>query len=226
MPRDGAPAFAPEPFGELRPGHYGVIYADPPWRFNTWSEKGRGRCPDGRLPRPQSRRNAPARHYETMSLDDIRSLPVSLLAAPDCVLFLWAIDPFLPKAIELATGWGFRYQTIGFYWMKLRREGSTRHKLHEEPAHKLYPMGNGYWTRANPEQCLLFTRGKPKRRDASVRKLIIAPRREHSRKPAEAATRIEQLCAGPYLELFARERRPGWDAWGAEVGKFEAERAV
>ncbi len=82
-------------------------------------------------------------------------------------------------------------------------------------------MGCGYWTRANPEICLLGTRNNPKRISRAVRQLIVAPRREHSRKPDEARARIEQLVAGPYCELFARDRRPGWEAWGAEVGQFD-----
>jgi N6-adenosine-specific RNA methylase IME4 len=83
-------------------------------------------------------------------------------------------------------------------------------------------MGLGYWTRANTEPCLLATRGKPKRLNADVRQLIIEPRREHSRKPDCVHSRIERLVAGPYLELFARAPRKGWDVWGNETAKFEA----
>jgi N6-adenosine-specific RNA methylase IME4 len=95
----------------------------------------------------------------------------------------------------------------------------------------LYNDGNfftglGFWTRANPEPCLLATRGKPHRCSASVRKLIVSPRREHSRKPDEVYERIEALCQGPYLELFARFARPGfsrpgWDLWGREADASE-----
>lgn len=80
-------------------------------------------------------------------------------------------------------------------------------------------MTLGYWTRSNSEVCLLATKGAPKRLNADVRQAIIEPRREHSRKP-DIHTRIERLVAGPYLELFARRTRPGWDSWGNEVGKF------
>lgn len=83
-------------------------------------------------------------------------------------------------------------------------------------------MGTGYWTRANPEQCLLFTRGSPKRLSASIEKLIVSPRREHSRKPDEIYERIEKLVGGPYLELFSRQERAGWKTWGNQVGKFSA----
>ena len=82
-------------------------------------------------------------------------------------------------------------------------------------------VGMGYWTRANTEPCLLATRGKPKRLNADVRQGIIAPRREHSRKPDGIHERIERLVAGPYLELFARQSRPGWTTWGNETTKFD-----
>lgn len=204
--------------GRPRDG-YGAIHADPAWQFQLWSTKGMGRSPDGQS-RAAQRQNRPENHYKTMPLADIKALPVGSLAARDCVLFLWCVNPLLPQAIEVGEAWGFEYRTIAFVWAKLRREGSTRHKLHEETWHKLFPMGTGYWTRANPELCLLFTRGKPKRLSASVRTLLIAPRREHSRKPDEARARIEKLVAGPYLELFAREPAPGWDAWGNQVERF------
>jgi N6-adenosine-specific RNA methylase IME4 len=75
----------------------------------------------------------------------------------------------------------------------------------------------GYWTRANPEDCWLFTRGDPQRLHADVRQLIFAPLMEHSRKPDEWLARSERLVEGPYLELNARRRRPGWTAWGDEL---------
>ena len=210
------------PFGDLQPNHYGAILADPPWRFETWSALGRDRCPDAPITRNQSRQNRPERHYATMTLEDIKALPVDRLASRDCILFLWAVDSMLPQALDVGAAWGFKYKTVGFYWSKLRRHGSRRHLLHDEPDHKLFPFGTGYWTRSNPEQCLLFTRGKPKRLARNVRKLIVAPRRDHSQKPDEAAERIEALCGGPYAELFARQCRPGWDAWGNELDKFGA----
>lgn len=157
-----------------------------------------------------------------MTIDDIKALPVADVAARDCVLILWYVAPLLPEALEVGRAWGFAYKTSGFTWAKLRRVSSKRHQLHDDHWHKLFPIGTGYWTRANPEQCLLFTRGRPKRLSAAVRELIVAPRREHSRKPDEQYVSIEQLVAGPYLELFARSARPGWTAWGNEVGKFDA----
>ena len=81
--------------------------------------------------------------------------------------------------------------------------------------------GLGFWTRANPEPCLLATRGAPKRLAGDVPKLLIAPRRQHSRKPDETYARIERLLPGPYLELFARQSRAGWDGFGDQGELFD-----
>lgn len=199
---------------------FGAILCDPPWRFATWSAKGRDRCPDASMTRNQSRQNSPERHYKTMDLDAIKAMPISKIAAKDCLLFLWAVDPMLPEALEVGRGWGFTYKTVAFYWAKQRRATSTRGSSDD------FPMGTGYWTRANPEMCLLFSRGKPKRLSTSVRKFIVSPRREHSQKPDEIYGRIEALVAGPYLELFARQRWPGWAAWGQQVDRFTKEQAA
>ena len=83
-------------------------------------------------------------------------------------------------------------------------------------------IGMGYWSRKESEICLLATRGKPKRVNADVRQVIQAKRRQHSRKPDEIYSRVERLVAGPYLEMFARQRWPGWDAYGDQVDQFEA----
>lgn len=206
--------------GPLPMGPFRCILADPPWRFATFSDKGRDRCPDAPLTRNQSRQNSPARHYDTMPLQDIKNLPVSDVAADDCLLLMWAVDPMIPEAIEVGKAWGFTYKTIGFYWAKQRRLTSTRGKQFEDESHRMFPMGTGYWTRANPEVCLLFTRGAPKRQATDIRKLIVAPRREHSRKPDEVHAHVERLVNGPYLEMFARTERPGWTAWGNQTDRF------
>jgi len=198
---------------------YGAILIDPPWRFATWSVKGRDRCPDAPVTRNQQRQNKPERHYPTMTDADIAALPVRDLAADDAVLFMWAVDPLIPLALKLGEDWGFKYKTVGFYWIKERRnkgENNSRPHVKSRP----FPMGTGYWTRANPETCLLFTCGKPKRISAGVEKLVVSPRREHSRKPDEVYDRIQSLVGGPYLEMFARQQWPGWDSWGNETGKF------
>ncbi|MBK8908179.1 MAG: DNA methyltransferase [Rhodospirillales bacterium] len=181
---------------------YRVIYADPPWTFATYSRKGKGRSPEA--------------HYDCMTLEHIKALPVAEWAADDCVLLLWATDPLLERAFDVIRAWGFTYKTVGFYWAKLNKGDGA-----PGAEQRSFFTGMGFWTRANPEQCLLATRGHPKRRSTSVRKLVVAPRREHSRKPAEVHDRIEALCEGPYLEMFARSARAGWDAWGQEVGVLD-----
>ena len=187
---------------------FGVIYADPPWTFKTWSDEGKNRSPEN--------------HYGCMSLADIEALPVAEIAADDCALFLWATDPLLPKALKLIEAWGFEYKTIAFVWAKLNKS-APRMMFNE----KDFFTGLGYWTRANPELCLLATRGKPKRVSKAVRRLVIAPRREHSRKPDEVADRIGQLMGDvPRIELFARETRDGWQAWGDEAHKFDTPQRV
>lgn len=184
-----------------RAGEYACILADPPWRYEVWSGKGTARSADN--------------HYSTMKAADIAALPVSEIAAPDCVLFIWVTWPTLLQAIELISAWGFAYKTCAFDWMKAH---AGQIDMFRDDADAL--MGMGYWTRANSEPCLLATRGKPKRLSKGVRQGIIEPRREHSRKPDCAHGRIEQLVPGPYLELFSRQARPGWDSWGNEVDKF------
>jgi N6-adenosine-specific RNA methylase IME4 len=184
------------PFAGLRPVHYGAILADPPWRFSARSDKGQGRAPE--------------RHYPTMTLADIKALPVQLLAAEHCALFLWVCDPLLPQGLEVMRAWGFTFKTVAFTWAKRTRRDSGWH------------AGLGYWTRGNPETCLLGTIGAPARQARDVRQLIVAPLREHSRKPEEVRDGVERLVPGPYCELFARSARPGWHAWGNQVGRFAA----
>ena len=194
--------------GPPRAGEYKVIYADPPWRFATYSDKGKGRSPEA--------------HYDCLSLDEIKALPVGKWAAGDAVLLLWATDPLLPRALEVIEAWGFTYKTVGFYWVKLNKSAAPI-TLGDGPllSERDFFTGLGFWTRANPEPCLLAARGHPKRLAGDVQKLLIAPRREHSRKPDDAYGRIERLLPGPYLELFARQSRPGWDAWGNQPGLFD-----
>ncbi len=178
---------------------YGVILADPPWPFATWSHKGQGRSGEA--------------HYSTMSHEDINSIPVESWAADDAVLFLWVVQTQLPQAVTLIDRWGFTFKSVAFAWVK----GAG---LPLFPDDVRTQMGMGKWTRAEYEQCWLATRGKPKRLHADVRQVILDKRREHSRKPDEIYSRIERLVAGPYLEMFARQQWPGWDVWGNETDKF------
>jgi N6-adenosine-specific RNA methylase IME4 len=198
-------------FDGLQLGSYAAILADPPWRFRTYDNR---EVVTSTVRRGGDRLQA-ATHYRSMTIDDIRALPVKELAADDCVLFLWITWPMLIDALSVIEPWGFEYKTCAFCWMKAH---ANQLELFRDDFDG--QMGNGYWTRSNSEPCLLATRGNPKRLDAGVRQAIIEPRREHSRKPDCVHSRIERLVAGPYVELFARTRRPGWDVWGDQLEKF------
>lgn len=181
--------------GELPAGPFSCILADPPWSFKSWS---------GKTGTPHRSAND---HYATMPFQDIVALPVGDVAAKDCALFMWVVDSHLDVAIDLAKAWGFGFKTRAFTWRKLTSTGIPK-------------IGMGYWTRKQTEMCWLFTRGKPQRLSKGVREIIDAPRREHSRKPDEQFERIEALVGGPYLEMFARNSRLGWESWGNDTERF------
>lgn len=183
-------------FGDLPMFGHGAILADPPWLFRNFSAKGEAKNP--------------LAHYACMSTQDIAKLPVSQLAKPDCALLMWATAPMLPDAVALMAAWGFTFKSAGA-WAK---QSSTGQK---------WAFGTGYCFRSAAEFFLLGTIGKPAIKSRSVRNLIVAPVREHSRKPEAQYDMVEQLFDGPYLELFSRTARPGWAAWGNETGKFEAD---
>ena len=172
---------------------YNIIYADPPWTYKVWSNKGNGR--------------SAASHYNTMSKEDIQNLPIQTICSNDCVLFLWVTYPCLLEGIELIEKWGFTYKTCAFSWVKMNKKKNTPF------------VGMGYYTRANNEICLLATKGKPlKRMKRNVEQVILSPIREHSRKPDEIRQRIVDLFGDlPRCELFARQKTDGWDVWGNEV---------
>lgn len=183
------------PFGDLRMFHYGVILADPPWYFRNYSTAGEEKNP--------------VAHYSCMNTEAIARLPVNQLAAPNCALFMWATAPMLPDALALMSAWGFAFKSAGA-WAK---QSSTGGK---------WAFGTGYCFRSAAEFYLLGTIGKPKVLSRSIRNLIVAPVREHSRKPEQMRNDVEALYAGPYAELFARQPHSGWDSWGNETDKFEA----
>jgi N6-adenosine-specific RNA methylase IME4 len=171
------------------------IMADPGIAFKAYSAKGEG-------PR------APQSHYRCDPFEELCALPIADFGTKDCFLFLWVPLRSVYLVEPLMTAWGFEFSGSAFVWAKLNKSGAG------------WFMGNGYGTRHNAEICWLGRRGQPKRRSMSVRELIVAPRREHSRKPDEIYQRIEVLSAGPYLELFARQRWLGWTSCGDEAGRF------
>lgn len=174
---------------------YSIILADPPWRYNS------------RANHKTRFRGGACGHYGLMSTQDICELPIADLADENAVLFLWATFPMIQDAFKVIETWGFEYKTIGFTWAKLNPVTPTPF------------FGVGYYTKSNAEPCLLATRGKVlKPAVNTVSSLIIAPRREHSRKPDEVYQRIEQMYPNARkLELFARNKRDGWDSWGDEI---------
>ncbi|WP_247541723.1 MT-A70 family methyltransferase [Bradyrhizobium sp. 168] len=170
---------------------FGSIGADPQWKFLTRSAAGEGRSANI--------------HYKTEEVDRIKDLPVNELLADDGAFYMWMVDWCPQDALDLLAHWGLKHITTAFTWVKQNASGEGWH------------MGQGYWTRANPEQCWLATKGNPKRLYADVRQLIVAPVMEHSRKPDEWLDRIERLTEGDYLELQARRPRNGWTSWGDEL---------
>jgi N6-adenosine-specific RNA methylase IME4 len=149
-------------------------------------------------------------HYKTMTNEEIAALPIYDLLTENAVVLLWTSGPYLQIAMDRLKGWGLTFKTIGFNWVK----GNP------DVAPFKPQFGMGFWTRAGSEICLLATKGKPRRLSGAVSQMIVEPRREHSRKPDSIYDRVERLCSGPYLELFARQRREGWTAWGNEIDRF------
>lgn len=182
---------------------YRVIVADPPWNFATYSARGRARNAD--------------RHYPVMSLPDIKALNVGALAAPDCHLFLWSTSAHCAQSLDVLTAWGFKLSGLAFVWLKLKPTAGPPYSWGPDS----FAVGMGLTTRKNAEYVFLGRRGSPKRKARNIRDLIFSRRREHSRKPDAFYDQVEAYSDGPYLDLFARQSRPGWDSWGNESTKFD-----
>lgn len=171
---------------------YNIIYADPPWSFEHYSDKGKGKSPDN--------------YYKCQSLQDIKNLPISEIADDNCILFMWVTYPFLEKGLDVIKAWGFQYKTVGFTWVKRNKKADS------------WFWGMGYWTRSNAEICIIATQGTITRQSSSVHQIIDTPIEEHSKKPDVTRERIVELCGDlPRIELFARQKNEGWDVWGNEV---------
>ncbi len=189
---------------------YALILADPAWETVLWS---------GAKRTPTQKQGDD--HYSVMSSTDMAALPIAEIAEPDAVLAMWVIGSHLDQALQLGRDWGFTYTTDLFYWVKQRRLRPNQADLFTDdiaPA----PIGMGKYSRKQVEPCLLFKRGKGvKVCDHSIRQLIIAPKREHSRKPDEQYPALESMFGDvSRVELFARSTRQGWDAWGNQTDKF------
>lgn len=172
---------------------YGVILADPPWKYSNAGVQG-----------------AAENHYGTMSVADICAMPIRLLAANDCVLLLWCTWPKLQEGLQVLTAWGFRYVT-GFPWIKVT---DVSKDLWGELTFDV-PYGIGFWARGCTEFVLIGARGNPKPPvDGFVG--LLSPNLYHSRKP-ESLHHYALSLPGPYLELFARRPYPGFDVFGNQV---------
>lgn len=172
---------------------YNIIYADPAWQFSNKNTGG-------------SLKSGASAHYSTITLEQMKALPIDTIAADDCVLVMWWVGSQPQEAIDLVKAWGFTIKTMtGFVWVKITRTG-------------LPFFGMGFWTRAGSECAIIATRGKTKPASHSVRSVRTAKVGRHSEKPAEFRDDIVRLCGDlPRIELFARESVTGWDAWGNEV---------
>lgn len=185
---------------------YNVIYADPPWSYNDkFSSKTTG----------DFRFKGAGSVYDTMSVSEIKAMPIADLADKDCVLFIWAVSPLLPEAMDVINAWGFKYKTIAFNWVKTTNTG-------------MFVSNLGRWTMGSCEICLLATKGSPKRIDRTIKQLVISERKEHSRKPDIIRKLIVDLMGDvPRVELFARGNKDrdmfdfnkfdGWDLFGNQV---------
>ena len=168
---------------------YNIIYADPAWSYTG-----------------NMMNSSATDHYKTMTLQDICNLPIKKIANDNCILFMWVTLPKLNQFMEVINSWGFEYKSTAFVWVK-------KNKISDS-----FFMGLGRWTRANPEICVLATKGKISRKSNAVRQLQIFPIEQHSKKPDKFRNLIIELCGDlPRIELFARQKTDGWDAWGNEV---------
>jgi N6-adenosine-specific RNA methylase IME4 len=177
--------------------HYGTILADPPWQFANRTGK----------MAPEHKRLS---RYSTLTLQEIKKIPVYLAAAEQSHLYLWVPNALLKEGMEVMEAWGFKYKT-NIIWHKTRKDGGPDGR------------GVGFYFRNTTEVILFGIRGKlrtlsPGRRQVNI---IKSQKREHSRKPDEQYDIIESCSPGPYLELFARGKREGWSQWGNEAEDYK-----
>jgi len=181
---------------------FDIIYADPPWEYKGQTQTGKAKFKGSTFRGGTTvKTGGAATHYNTMTLSDLKNLDMDSIAAKDCLLFMWVTNPHLDQGIDLLKTWGFKWATVGFVWDKQR-------------------VNPGFYTMSQCELCIIGKRGKiPQPRGArNVRQLVSNMRQEHSMKPAEVRTRIEQMFPEQSkVELFAREKVRGWCAWGDEV---------
>jgi len=170
---------------------YDLIYTDPAWSYNK--KVGQGIADD---------------QYSTMSLEDIKALPVNDLLNNDGVVYMWVTFPMLREAFEVINTWDLEYVTVGFNWIKLNDNGTPF-------------FGIGHHTKSNGEICVICRKGKGlKVQDNSISQVILNKKDTHSKKPHKVYSLLERLYPNASkLEMFARHKRQGWDTWGNQVPK-------
>ena len=177
---------------------YNIIYADPPWHYGSKSAVNNT---TGSAIKPLSD------HYSTMSLQELKNMPIKSMTKDDAACFMWVTDSHIDEALEVLRSWGFAYKTIAFNWVKTTSKGN-------------YCKNVAPWTMKSSEICLLGIKGRmTKYKQANnIESLVIAQRTQHSQKPNEVRKRIEDLFGDlPRIELFARQKTDGWDVWGDEI---------
>lgn len=175
---------------------YSVIYADPPWSFNSKKTGG-------------SMNSGSEHQYKTvMSIEDLKAMQISDLCAENCALVMWYVGSQPQEALDLVKSWGFKVRHMnGLVWNKLTKN-------------KLPFFGMGHYTRAGMESAIIATKGKPSEivKSHSVRQVRSVVVGKHSAKPVEFYSDIELLFGDvPRIELFARNERDGWDSFGDEI---------
>jgi N6-adenosine-specific RNA methylase IME4 len=178
----------------LRGRKFATILADPPWQFQNRTGK----------VAPEHKRLS---RYGTMTLDDIKALPVVQASCEVAHLYLWVPNALLPEGLNVMSAWGFQYKS-NIVWHKIRKDGGSDGR------------GVGFYFRNVTELVLFGTRGKNARTLQPGRtqvNYVKSRKREHSRKPDEQYELIESCSRGPFLELFARGQRQGWETWGNQA---------
>jgi len=174
---------------------YQIIYADPPYRYNDRMN----------MEGVHGKIQGAGSFYKTMTVEEIKTLPIKNICSDNCYLFLWVTMPMLQEGLSIIKAWGFKYKTCGFTWLKTTQKS----KIH---------FGGGHYTRGNAELCLLGKKGKGKVINHSVSQIVESPVRAHSQKPAIVREKIVQLIGDvPRIELFARQKVEGWNSIGFDI---------
>lgn len=182
-------------FDEYNGQKFDVIYADPAWKFSSGKTGG-------------SMNSGAGQKYDVMTIEELKSMPVQKLASDNCLLVMWWVGAMPQEAIDLVKSWGFKLKNMnGFVWNKLTVK-------------ELLPFfGMGYYTRAGSESAIIATKGTPNIKSRSVRAVYTGPVGKHSEKPNEFRVRINKLMGKecPKIELFARTKTEGFEAWGNQI---------